>query len=313
MEVQGRSIPSHLVLEHGLCDTADHRSSIGRCQKRGPRGVEPLDRVADDPNDPVAIAHRAAVLREAWRPAINDRIEFLVDRCWDKRILDIGCVAHDAARMDSGQWLHGRLAAAAAHCIGVDVLEIGVAEMRRRGFVVELHDLREGLGPLAEHAPFDVIVAGELIEHVEALDMLFRTAAMALAAGGELIITTPNPYAPHRVRAAQRGIVWENVDHILHAFPSGVAELSERHGLTLAEAAVVQSSRRRRGAIDWAKSVRRRFHGRQWRTVGFATLGEARVRSVGHAPVPDLFESWWRWTGRRFLGETFVYVVRRRS
>ncbi len=271
-------------------------------------GAQRWSDLASDPNDPAAVAWRAATLRAAWRPPIANRVRFLEDRCRGRRVLDIGCVAHDVARLASPDWLHGRLAAVAARCVGVDVLEDGVEEMRRRGYTVLVHDLTAGVGPVADHAPFDVIVAGELIEHVESLGMLFDTARTVLAPGGELIVTTPNPYGAWRVRAARRGIVWENVDHIVYAFPSGIAELAERHGMTLVEAAVTDDRRRLR-PTERLRAIKRRILGRQWTNVGFATTGEPRVQRAQehvlatwmrklHAPRPGLH------------GETFVYVVR---
>lgn len=70
-----------------------------------------------DPNDPIAIALRARVLRAAFRPPVRDRIGYLTERCRGRTILDIGAVAHAAERMDSPTWLHGRLAAVAASCL----------------------------------------------------------------------------------------------------------------------------------------------------------------------------------------------------
>ena len=264
--------------------------------------------VASDPNAAEALAHRAATLRAAWRPPISDRVRFLEERCRGRRVLDVGCVAHEISRIDSSQWLHGRLASVADRCTGVDVLPEGVAEMRKRGFEAVVHDLRNGLGPLVSSAPFDVIVAGELIEHVEHIDMLFRTAAEGLTPGGELIVTTPNPYAPRRVRAARLGIVWENVDHILYAFPSGMAELAERHGLVLAEAAVTDDQKKL-GLVDWVKEVQRRLRGRHYVTVGYATVGAPRVRRVSVGSVRNALRSLTS-SRRGFLGETFIYVVR---
>ncbi len=264
--------------------------------------------VASDPNDPAALAIRASVLRAAWRPPIDDRNRFLVERSRGKRVLDIGCVAHDPSRMDTPRWLHRDLAAVAKVCTGVDVLPAGVEAMRDRGFTVELHDLRDGLGPVGQHAPFDTIVAGELIEHVESLGMLFTTARDALTDGGELIVTTPNPYAPHRVRAAQRGVVWENVDHVMYATPSGMAELADRHGMVLSEAGVTDD-RPHRGLRESGRWLKRRIRGRQWMTVGFATVGPPAVRRVESSALRNLFR---RVTGhrRQFTGETFVYVFR---
>lgn len=266
--------------------------------------------IADDPNDPRAIAFRARTLRAAWRDPIEDRIDFILGRCRGRRVLDLGCVAHDIARMASPDWLHGRVAEVASSCLGVDILQEGVDHLNREGYDVVAHDLTTGPGTLGEAGPFDVIVAGELIEHVPALDMLFRAAGDLLATQGQLIITTPNPWAPHRVAAGQRGDCWENVDHIMFAFPSGVAELAERHGLILSEATTtVMDSQTPRTPRQLAKMVRRRIRGTGWVRAAFATRGPEGVVRVSRRPTLE------KTRGLRpvtFVGETFVYVVTRR-
>lgn len=78
-------------------------------------------------NDPAALALRARTLAAVFAPPVPDRVEFLSEACRGKKILDIGAVAHDSARMDSPTWLHGRLAAAAASALAVDILPEGVA------------------------------------------------------------------------------------------------------------------------------------------------------------------------------------------
>ncbi len=257
-----------------------------------------------DPNDPTAIAHRARTLEAAWMPTIEDRIAFLTDRCRGKHVLDVGCVAHDSTRFDDPGWLHRHVVDAAETCVGVDILEAGVAAMREAGFDAVAHDLSTGLGPLTERAPFDVIVAGELIEHLTDLDMLFQVARDALADDGELVLTTPNPYAPARVRAGQRGIVWENADHVSYLFPSGVAELADRNGLVLAGATTIDPPP---AAVTAVRRLKRFVRGSGWRSVGYDTLGDpGRQAAVqGRGIVDRLLD---RRSGR-FTGETFVYVV----
>lgn len=271
-----------------------------------------------DPNDPVVIGDRARSLAAAWRAPIRDRTAFIVGRAAGKNVLDIGCVAHDEERMNSSHWLHGHVAHAADSCLGVDILAPGVAAMRAAGFNAVVHDLSKGLGPVAEHGPFQVMIAGELIEHVGDVDMLFAAAADGLSADGELIITTPNPYAPARVRAGQRGDIWENVDHILYAFPSGIAELAERHGLILAEAATTTPGRRTSPSpLRWLK---RTLKGSHWHRRGFVSVNQSvRPAVLDRLDWADriaacVFESrLMKSIGarRRFVGETFVYVVAR--
>ena len=273
-----------------------------------PADVTGWSDLADDPNDPRAIAHRARTLEAAWRPGIRDRVAFLTLRCRDKRVLDIGCVAHDEARLGGDEWLHGHLARAASECVGVDILEEGVAAVNAAGFDAIAHDLTDGLGPLAERGPFDVIVAGELIEHVPDLDMVFRVAAEGLAPDGELILTTPNPYSPQRVRAGQLGIVWENVDHVSYLFPSGIAELAERRGLVLSEAATVDERTHPGGSP--LQKLKRTIRGSHWRNVGFETAAGTGPVTVDAGPIGRILRGFAR-PRRRFLGETFVYVITR--
>lgn len=287
-----------------------NRADAFEAARRDRSDVSGWSDVASDPNDPRAVAHRARTLRRAWRPGIDDRVAFLTERCRDRAVLDIGCVAHDAARLGGDDWLHGHLARAAATCVGVDILAEGVAAVQAAGFDAVVHDLTTGLGPLAERGPFDVIVAGELLEHVPDLDMVFRVAAEGLAPDGELVLTTPNPYSPQRVRAGQLGIVWENVDHVSYLFPSGVAELAERRGLVLAEAATVDERRRPGGTA--VQHLKRTVRGSHWRNVGFATTdGGDEPVGVDAGPLGRGLRRLTR-PRRRFVGETFVYVVRRR-
>ena len=111
------------------------------------------------------------------------------------------------------------------------------------------------------------------------------------------------------MRAAQLGIVWENADHILYAFPSGMAELAERHGLALAEAAVtderqhlslIGDSRRCAGVCGAVT------------TSPWATPPAVTPSPSGAVRPPGVLHGLW-WPRRRFLGETFVYVVRRKG
>ncbi|WP_048697528.1 class I SAM-dependent methyltransferase [Nostocoides australiense] len=261
--------------------------------------------MTSDPNDPIALALRARTLAAAFRPPVSDRLGYVEDRCRGRKVLDIGAVAHDSERMDSPSWLHGRIAAVAASCLAVDILPAGVAAMQKRGFEAVTHDLSAGPGPLRERGPFDVIVAGELIEHVTDLGMLFRTATDLLSPAGEMLITTPNPFAPKRMWAGRRGMVWENADHILLAFPAGMAELAERHDLLLAEAFTVVPARPPVTARSVAKRVLRSARGTAWRTTGFTTSG-ARVatRIQSGLTRPPSRRDWFR-------GETFIYVIRR--
>jgi 2-polyprenyl-3-methyl-5-hydroxy-6-metoxy-1,4-benzoquinol methylase len=164
----------------------------------------------------------------------------------DKKVLDVGCVSHNFTFQSggTGNWLHAHVVDAAAECVGADYDKVGVDQMNAAGYDVVHVDIGGDLTPIIERGPFDVVVAGELIEHLPAPQQLLSAAREVLRPKGKLVITTPNPYAPHRVRAGQRGFTWENVDHVQYLFPSGMAEMADRTGMVLTKFGTVGSPTR---------------------------------------------------------------------
>ena len=146
--------------------------------------------VSSDPNDQAVLNGRAQVLAAAWRPKVRDRTDFIIERIRGKRVLDIGCVAHDEDRMNSSEWLHRFVAVSAAECLGVDILESGIEAMTQAGYNAVAADLSANPNALVGHGLFQVIVAGELIEHVGDLNMLFAVAEKYLTC---LLYTSPSP------------------------------------------------------------------------------------------------------------------------
>jgi glycosyltransferase involved in cell wall biosynthesis/SAM-dependent methyltransferase len=96
------------------------------------------------------------------------------------RILDLGC---------SGGLFAERARAAGHHVTGVDVMEIpGVRERTDRFFVA---DLERGI-PAEIEGPFDIVVAGDVIEHIARPVDLLRDIRRVLRPGGELLLSVPN-------------------------------------------------------------------------------------------------------------------------
>ncbi len=200
--------------------------------------------IATQPNSAEAKRFRLATLAAAHAAPVTSRIAYLQQLVRGRRVLDVGCVAHDVETEAAAEWLHRALAAAASYCLGVDVLPEPVARLREAGYNVRLCDItREDVGER-----FDVIVAGEVIEHLGAPAALFDAAATILAPGGRLVLTTPSPFYWKRIRnhIGLRPNRCENVDHVTMLFPSGVAELAERARLRLDRYRGVLTTRRGR-------------------------------------------------------------------
>ena len=88
--------------------------------------------------------------------------EFISSLCAGKSVLDVGCVERSIAREGTPTWLHKHICRTASRAVGLDLLAPEVAELNRRGYNVICGDATSI--DVGEH--FDVVVAGEIIEHV---------------------------------------------------------------------------------------------------------------------------------------------------
>jgi 2-polyprenyl-3-methyl-5-hydroxy-6-metoxy-1,4-benzoquinol methylase len=104
----------------------------------------------------------------------------MLDRLPSSRILDLGC---------SGGLFAERARAAGHTVTGVDYMEIpGVRERTDRFFVA---DLEVGI-PAEVGGRYDVVVAGDIIEHLARPAELLKDIRRVLRPGGQLLLSVPN-------------------------------------------------------------------------------------------------------------------------
>lgn len=186
--------------------------------------------ISQDPNAPEVIRWRQEVLDATRREPVLRRVPYLRSLAEGRNVLDVGVVEHMISSSQSGgRWLHRHMVEAAATCLGVDILADEVAELARQGYDMLVHDLTES--PLDR--TFDLIVAGELLEHLGSPGRFFDNIRPMLAPGGRVALTTPNPYSLHRVWQTLRGEFPDSVDHAILLGPGNVLELAGRAGLAL--------------------------------------------------------------------------------
>jgi len=190
--------------------------------------------ISTDPNSWEAREWRAAIVNEAWRPAVKDRNAFFADRCRGLRVLDIGCVDHIVGGCVTAD-LHRALARSAAVCVGVDANEDGVRRLCGEGYRIEMVDITDPCFAVAALSEFDVVVAGEVIEHLENMEAFIDNMQKMIAPGGAILLSSPNPYQLSNLLGFLKHRHSPNVDHVNYVFPSGMAELADRHGLQLRE------------------------------------------------------------------------------
>lgn len=122
---------------------------------------------------------------------LNTKVQdFLSQFVQSKTVLDVGCVDHSASVEREDYWLHKHLARSAQSILGLDILESDAAELRRRGYEVVCGDAVT----VSLSQTFDVVVAGEIIEHIDNPAAFVSNMARHLNDQGRLVITTPHAF-----------------------------------------------------------------------------------------------------------------------
>lgn len=168
------------------------------------------------------------------RTEIVDRIPWLVDQCRGRRVVHVGFA--DTGFRDEhqrlGRWLHGHLADVATTLVGLDTDTKGLSEAMAAGYDVRLADCTDTRAVAAlDLEPAEIVIAGEVIEHVDAPGALLDGLRLLCRPDGRLIVTTPNAYGLVNVAAnLARGIEINHPDHVVMFTWRTLTELMRRHG-----------------------------------------------------------------------------------
>jgi SAM-dependent methyltransferase len=174
------------------------------------------------------------------KAGLVDRIGFVLERARGRRVIHLGFV--DETRMDErvrqGSWLHAQLARVAEEVVGIDISAEGVRAAAEAGYEVHQADCEDAEAVAAlELDPADIVLAGELVEHLTSPGRMLDAVRPFVGRGGELIVTTPNAYAFTNVLAGLIGREFVNADHVgWQSWRTGTT-LLERHGYTVRETA----------------------------------------------------------------------------
>ncbi len=163
----------------------------------------------------------------------DDKISFFVKYCKNKTVLDIGCVQHNPKNYESKFWLHKALSFVSSNCTGLDLYEDGVNYLRDKGYNVLVGDAQNyDLGE-----KFDVITAGDIIEHLENLSDFLECAKRHLKDDGVLVIATPHPW---HWRSVVKGLfsldTSPNPEHTCWFCIATLRQLLARHDMVYVEA-----------------------------------------------------------------------------
>lgn len=176
------------------------------------------------------------------RIPLVDRLETINQYCRGKKVLHLGCANSPYTRdsIDSDTLLHFEIAKVAAELYGFDYDAKSLDLLRERGsgnlFVADLEHLED----TDLNETFDVIVAGEMIEHLNNPGLFLEGIKRFMNPKTELVITTINAYGGMR-------FFWYSLtrnhgrnepvhpDHVAYYSYSTLSLLAKRHGLDVAK------------------------------------------------------------------------------
>jgi hypothetical protein len=157
-----------------------------------------------------------------------NRDEIIVDLVRDARVVHLGCAdwPYTDRRIEEGRLLHDLLLKASRHCIGVDLNDERLDRIREEYPEDEFTTFAD-LGTISKES---VLVAGEVIEHIENPGSFLESLSNRVQAGTQLLITTPNAQS---LKQALRGLVGGEVqhpDHVVLFTQNTLVELASRYG-----------------------------------------------------------------------------------
>jgi len=185
------------------------------------------------------------------------REEIILSHTRGKKVLDCGGVDHWAfdEKKSRGEWLHALVAEQAQSCLGIDILEENITAINRAGrYRFERHNVES----LTFEEEFDIVLAGEIVEHLYNMGLFLDSAWRALRPDGLLIITTPNAYAMSfwaysLVARVERC----HPEHTCYYSPQTLSYIVTRHGFAIEKLHLLPRQARwkflewARGLFDW--------------------------------------------------------------
>jgi 2-polyprenyl-3-methyl-5-hydroxy-6-metoxy-1,4-benzoquinol methylase len=131
---------------------------------------------------------------------IVQRVDFIKAACKDKKVLHLGCTNYPYTKeaIDTNALLHFELEKIASEVYGFDFDQAGIDILTQHGTKKLYQADLEKLEAVDLNEKFDVIVAGEMIEHLNNPGLFLHGVKRFMNADTSLIITTINAYCAMR-------------------------------------------------------------------------------------------------------------------
>lgn len=167
---------------------------------------------------------------------IISRTQYILERAKGKEVLHVGCSDWPitAERVEKNELLHTEITKASSDCTGIDIEKKGIEILKKNGINNVL--LMNAESPDKElFEKFSVVVAGEVLEHVDNAGMFLAGLRKTLTSNGTLIITVPNAFFILRYLKLFIGKETVHKDHVYYFSAKTLTCLLRRYGFEVVE------------------------------------------------------------------------------
>lgn len=170
-----------------------------------------------------------------------DRESAIFELCQGRKVLHLGCVGFTDLDLNgrvamAQRSLHWKLSRI-ADVVGIDSAEEVVREYARQGVFT---NIRVGdatrLGELSLRAEFDVILAGDILEHVSNPGCMLDGIRGLCHSGTRLVLTTPHAFGLPNYLRFVAGRFAEGAEHVMTFNMQNLQHLLARHGFKIEKA-----------------------------------------------------------------------------
>jgi len=166
------------------------------------------------------------------------RVDLIMEMCAGKKVLHLGCANYPYTQnsIDNEMLLHYDLEKSAGELYGFDFDQPGLDILAANGTGNLYRADLEKLDEVAMSESFDVIVAGEMIEHLNNPGLFLTGIQRFMNAETRLVLTTINAYCGMRwfwygLRGRRGKQEPVHPDHVAYYSYSTLSLLVKRHGL----------------------------------------------------------------------------------
>jgi 2-polyprenyl-3-methyl-5-hydroxy-6-metoxy-1,4-benzoquinol methylase len=171
-------------------------------------------------------------MRQLPRLRVVIRHEYLLNKCRGKSVLHLGAVDYYEGQVCG---LHKRLMEVSGSLMGLDIDSEGIEKARCAGIRNIIHGDLERLDEVNIASKFDVILAGEIIEHLANPGLFLAGVKRFFGYQTEMLVTTPNAFSLHRFLIALGGFEYVHPDHMCYYSYTTLKHLVTSRGFAIEE------------------------------------------------------------------------------